>query len=117
MENRFTCPCCGHQSFKEWPGSFSICNICFWEDDSVQLLDPAYKGGANRLSLIECQENFLHVGACQERFVKNVRRATAEEPIDPLWRRAVPADFKNSRTPASLSPEEYENIKVWYYWL
>ena len=31
------CPCCGYLVFDEEPGSYSICPICYWEDDAVQL--------------------------------------------------------------------------------
>lgn len=30
----------------------------FWEDDPIQLEDNEYKGGANRVSLIQARHNF-----------------------------------------------------------
>ncbi len=30
---------------------FSVCQVCGWEDDDVQNLDPDYPGGANDMSL------------------------------------------------------------------
>ena len=44
----YPCPCCGYMSFEEPPGSYSICQICFWEDDAVQLRPDWWNfGGAN----------------------------------------------------------------------
>ena len=36
-------------------GSYGICAVCGWEDDGVQLANPACGGGANGESLIEAQ--------------------------------------------------------------
>ncbi|NIP43329.1 MAG: hypothetical protein GWN61_14025, partial [candidate division Zixibacteria bacterium] len=33
----YTCPCCGYRTLDDPPGSYDICGICFWEDDTVQL--------------------------------------------------------------------------------
>ena len=115
-ETRFTCPCCGYQTLLGPPGSYDICKVCFWEDDGVQLLDPAYQGGANRPSLMECQENLRRVGACEERFFGDVRPPAAEERHDPEWRRAEESDLKWSRRPRDLSSDEYEDVETWYYW-
>ncbi len=49
---KYTCPCCGYKTLEEEPpGTYEICNICFWEDDSVQFKEPDYEGGANEVSL------------------------------------------------------------------
>lgn len=45
----------------------------FWEDDPIQLEDNEYKGGANRVSLIQARHNFLLFGACEEEMKKHVR--------------------------------------------
>lgn len=113
---RYTCPCCGYRSLQEPPGSYDICKVCFWEDDGVQLLDPAYRGGANKPSLMECQENFRRVGACEERFAGDVRPPEAEEMRDPEWRPVRESDLQMSRVPRDLSPEEYRRVETWYYW-
>ena len=44
------CPVCGMYEFSHM-GSYEVCEVCGWEDDWVQLDDPDYTGGANRLSL------------------------------------------------------------------
>jgi hypothetical protein len=58
-DNIFPCPCCGFLEFNEPPGSYSICSICGWEDDHVQLAHPFMRGGANGGSLFECQQVIL----------------------------------------------------------
>lgn len=55
MTATFPCPCCGFLVFSEPAGSFDICPLCAWEDDSVQLEAPGYPGGANRDSLCQAQ--------------------------------------------------------------
>lgn len=42
-------------------GSFNICPLCNWEDDGVQLANPACGGGANRKSLIEYQQKSIQM--------------------------------------------------------
>lgn len=113
---RFTCPCCGHRIFIQPPGSYEICKVCFWEDDGVQLLDPAYRGGANGPSLLECQANYLRLGAAEGRLVGNVRAPKDEEPLDPEWRPAQESDLRWARAPRDLSEEEYKRVDTWYYW-
>ncbi len=39
------CPVCGEYEFSQ-QGSYEICDVCGWEDDSLQETDPDY-GGAN----------------------------------------------------------------------
>ncbi|KAA3612820.1 MAG: hypothetical protein DWQ01_03720 [Planctomycetota bacterium] len=112
----FTCPCCGYKTLEEPPGSFLLCGVCFWEDDSIQLLDPAYRGGANTPSLMECQANFQRIGACEPSFLKNVRPPKEEEPRDPEWRPARESDLEWARLPRDLSRKEYRRVDSWYYW-
>jgi len=113
---RYTCPCGGYRTLHEPPGSYDICKVCYWEDDGVQLLDPAFQGGANEPSLIECQENFRRVGACEARFVGHVRPPVAEETLDQEWRPAKESDLRSARRPRELTTEEYECLETWYYW-
>ena len=69
-----TCPCCGYKTLEESPGNFEICPICYWEDDNIQLNDPHYEGGANKVSLYQAQKNFLSFGASDESYINSVRK-------------------------------------------
>ncbi|MGE6259758.1 CPCC family cysteine-rich protein [Heyndrickxia sporothermodurans] len=82
---KYTCPCCGFKTLEEPPGTFDICNICFWEDDDVQYHDPDYEGGANDVSLKQAQQNFIKFGACDEESVRFVRMPNQDDIKDPNW--------------------------------
>lgn len=85
-EAKYPCPCCGYLVFDGPPGSYAICPICFWEDDNAQLRFPTLAGGANTLSLIRSQKNFVKVGACEKRFQKDVRKPKKADVRDHAWR-------------------------------
>ncbi len=106
----FTCPCCGFRTLAEAPGSYEICHVCFWQDDGVQLLDPAYNGGANTLSLMECQANYERIGACEERFLDSVQPPSPGEKRDAEWRPAKESDLDHAPTP------QVPTVDSWYYW-
>jgi hypothetical protein len=91
VSDGFPCPCCGHLTLTEGPGSYEICGVCFWEDDIIQLRWPDYTGGANKPSLIEAQATFVRYGACEQRSLRHVRPAAADEPVEPGWRPVDPA--------------------------
>jgi hypothetical protein len=61
------------------PGSFELCPVCYWEDDSVQFSDPEFRGGANAPSLAEARENFARLGASSPEVLQLVRPALASE--------------------------------------
>lgn len=114
--SEYPCPCCGHLTFDEPPGSHAICPVCFWEDDAVQLRRPDCSGGANKPSLIAAQQTYQAIGACEEHVLRYVRPATADEPLDPGWR---PVDL----TRDSFEPLEQEDRAPWpadrtvlYWW-
>ncbi|PWU17808.1 MAG: hypothetical protein C5B50_10465 [Verrucomicrobia bacterium] len=123
----YPCPCCGYMSFCEPPGSYEICEICFWEDDLVQLAFPDFAGGANKCSLIEAQDNFPKYGACEQRVRPHVRPATAEDVRDAFWRPLNPSldrylHWKNLEDHDSWQKvKERPNLCVYYwrpdYWL
>ncbi|MCD6040375.1 MAG: hypothetical protein K0R24_1664 [Gammaproteobacteria bacterium] len=74
MKAKYKCPCCGYYTLEsEPPGSYSLCPVCFWEDDGVQFEDADYCGGSNRVSLNKARKNFLKYGACDEEAVPYVR--------------------------------------------
>ena len=77
---KYKCPCCGYYTFNERVnGNYDICEVCFWEDDPIQLDDPEYEGGANRVSLNQARKNFLEFGACEEDMIPHVRRPNDDE--------------------------------------
>ena len=56
---KFYCPCCGYNTLNQPPNrTYNICNICFWEDDLIQLNNPDSDSGANRVSLNQAKKNF-----------------------------------------------------------
>lgn len=114
-EPRYPCPCCGHLVFREGPGSYDICPVCFWEDDLVQLRWPDWPGGANKPSLIEAQGNFSKGGSSEARLLEHVRAPASEEPLDDGWRPVNPAldDFEAITTQEAEWPDDRT---VLYYW-
>jgi hypothetical protein len=76
----YPCPCCGYLTLdEEPPGTFNICQVCYWEDDGVAFADPDFAGGANKVSLNTARENFKKLGAAEERWVTAVRPPLPEE--------------------------------------
>lgn len=112
----YTCPCCGYQTLSGFPGSYEICHVCFWEDDQVQILDPWYPGGANKVSLVEAQKNFERFGACDEQAMTFVKGILPGDERDPEWRPAEDIDRHIVKTPRDLAESELSNLKAWYYW-
>ncbi|WP_317854486.1 CPCC family cysteine-rich protein [Chakrabartyella piscis] len=77
---KYKCPCCGYYTFAEKPnGTYDICEVCFWEDDPIQLDEPTYEGGANRVSLLQAQQNFLSFGACEKEMIPYTRKPNLDE--------------------------------------
>ncbi|WP_129710419.1 CPCC family cysteine-rich protein [Priestia megaterium] len=81
---KYTCPCCGYQSLDS-DGDYDICEICFWEDDPYQKLN-ANELGANSISLIEAQENFMVYGACNKESLQHVREPSVQDVKDFNWK-------------------------------
>ena len=115
-KNRYTCPCCGYITLSEWPGSYGICHVCFWEDDPVQILDPWFEGGANRPSLLQAQAAYVTFGAMEQRFLANVKGVLPGDVRDPQWRPVAEYDRSFVRAPRDLSKEEHSDLTIWYYW-
>jgi hypothetical protein len=87
MSEKFACPCCGYKTFHEKPdGNYSICPVCFWEDDPIQLKNPNYMGGANNVSLRQAQINFEEFGACEKEMLGNVVKPGIHEARDKDWK-------------------------------
>jgi hypothetical protein len=86
-KEKFICPCCDFRTLDEPPpGTFAICSICFWEDDSVQFHNPDLAGGANQVSLNQARKNFQDFGACELRCQAHVRKPTENELLEKLSR-------------------------------
>lgn len=84
---KYTCPCCGYKTLdEEPPGSWEICDICYWEDDPLQFEKPNEEGGANQPSLRQAQQNFLAFGACDEECIELVRKPNEHDDKDPHWK-------------------------------
>ena len=76
------CPACGFLTLTQgFYGSYGICGVCGWEDDGVQLANPACGGGANRESLIEAQAIALERYPAGTTPVQGVRRAGEWRPL------------------------------------
>lgn len=88
------CPCCGFNT-KDPSERFeySICPICYWEDDQIQFYDPELSDGANRVSLVQAQLNFEEFGACERDMIKNTRKPTHKDKRNPGWEIAQYVDF------------------------
>jgi hypothetical protein len=80
----YPCPCCGCRTLDKRGGS-DICPVCFWEDDGQDDQDAeVVRGGPNgSLSLAQARENDRRFGACEERFVADVRPPRPEEMPEP----------------------------------
>lgn len=105
------CPCCGHLTLDEPPGSYSICAVCFWEDDAVQLRWPTMEGGANSRGLIDAQAAFEEHGATR-RFVANVR---VPRPVEEGWRR-IDLDRDSFEALDDRSAEWPDDLTRLYWW-
>ncbi|MEL1242631.1 CPCC family cysteine-rich protein [Flavobacterium sp. DGU11] len=77
---KFQCPCCDYYTLKsDFENSFEMCDVCYWENDGIQLNDCNYEGGANRPSLIQARENFRRHGASEECLKEYVREPFKNE--------------------------------------
>jgi hypothetical protein len=111
------CPCCGYLIFEEGPGLYSICEICFWEDDLSQLRFVA-TSGANRVSLIDAQKNYRPYGASEERLSDYVRQPDDADRRDDAWR-VFDSTIDTMESPVSgfdYGQSYPKDRKVYYYW-
>jgi hypothetical protein len=107
------CPCCGYEVFDEPPGSYDICDICFWEDDEAQLRYPEMDWGPNKVSLIEAQKNYALFGASEERLIIHVRKALPTDKRDPEWRPIVVGKDNYETDIGGKYPVDMTTL---YYW-
>ena len=77
------CPACGFLTIDEDNyGTYNICPICAWEDDAVQLANPACGGGANSESLIEAQVAALAKYPLSVTIADNIERDREWRPLN-----------------------------------
>lgn len=87
-DDNYFCRCCGFNSLHEKPnGEYNICRICYWEDDPIQFKEPNYQGGANKVSLIQAQQNFEEFGACEREMIKYCTKPHKSMKRKPNWKR------------------------------
>jgi len=93
------CPCCDYFTLGE-RGGHEICDVCFWEDDGLDLDSLDTHSGPNHLTLREARANFGRLGACDEAgrshvlperariaFARMLRPAARPAPPRPIVRR------------------------------
>ena len=77
---KYKCPCCGNFTLDiPPPGTYEVCQVCYWEDDPVQFHNPDYEGGANKISLKKARTNYQSFGASSQEFLKYVRSPKESE--------------------------------------
>jgi hypothetical protein len=114
----FPCPCCGHLTLGEPPGSCDICQVCFWEDDISQLRFPLMAGGANKPSLLEAQANYRAFGSCERRMLEHCRAPKLDEAVEEGWR---PVDRTSDNPEVPTAGVDYNGTypadsTALYYW-
>jgi hypothetical protein len=75
------CPCCGFLTLEGEYGSYAICPVCGWEDDGVQLANPASAGGANTRSLADAQARALAKYPASIELADGRRRSPSWRPL------------------------------------
>ncbi len=79
----FPCPCCGFLTLDEPANNtYSICPVCYWEDDDLQNNNPDLAGGANKECLKEARCNFKKFKASSLMYLKKVRSPIPNEIPD-----------------------------------
>jgi len=83
MNKEVPCPSCGFFTIGEdYSRTYIICDICGWEDDGVQLANPACGGGANKESLIDYQEMAIIKFPLNIKVHRGVNRDTSWRPLN-----------------------------------
>ena len=75
---REQCPCCDYVTLAE-RGEYSICPICFWEDDGSDINNLDDYSGPNHITLREGREAFTKFGACDQNMLKHVIKVEDRE--------------------------------------
>jgi len=114
----YPCPCCGYLSYPDPPGSYNACEICLWKDDPSQLRYPETRGGANRVSLVQAQENFRSTGASSHHELLHVRKSGSKDERDPDWRLwdSTTDDTERPTTSVGYGKSYPQDTTTLYYW-
>ena len=66
------CLCCGYKTLpkSEEESIAFICPVCFWENDVFM---------KNNMTLEQARDNFKKYGACDKKFINNVREPNQDE--------------------------------------
>jgi hypothetical protein len=110
--NDLPCPCCGFLTFATGYGSYDICAVCGWEDDSVQLANPTSDGGANKDSLAQAQCEALLQYPMHQELAKGSHRSLRWRPLTEaeLGRANAAKSFQHWHSPGVVAETET-------YWL
>jgi hypothetical protein len=109
---QYTCPACGFLVFDEPPGSYAICDVCGWEDDHVQLANPAMDGGANRESLIQVQQRTLATYPLAVQVQAGYKRDSGWRPISETDVRSMPPPPRDGKSYFDAAT----SVESQYYW-
>lgn len=105
----YTCPCCGYEVFTKEPGSYEICSVCGWEDDSSQLKFPSSLG-ANHVPLIEAQGKCIVDDNKAKLHQKDANWRKLDPNVDPIEKPVEGHDY-GMDYPTNLTDLYYWNKK------
>lgn len=61
----YQCPCCDYYTLED-RASYSICPVCYWEDEGLDLDRLDTISAPNHITLRQARSNFVRYGACDE---------------------------------------------------
>lgn len=79
MGERRSCPCCGNYTLHMPTGSYELCPVCCWTDDSWATEHPKEMGDYNEVDLETARRNYRKFSACTEALRGQTRPPEAEE--------------------------------------
>jgi hypothetical protein len=104
---RFACPCCGYPTLTS-RGQYSICGLCWWEDDGQEdpHADEVWGGPNHEYSLTRARKNFADHLTMYDRG-KDTRGGGEDTPKVAAAKRKLIAAYEALRTdsdPARIRP-------------